>query len=77
MFVSMATQVMQWSKIADQTFIASPAQSWIDDYFDWARDCCVYNNVTNTVCQSGEKNQVIRILGMVIDTFFKKDVSKK
>ena len=43
---------MLWSKIANITFVASPAQSWIDDYFDWAKDCCTYNLTTNEVCQS-------------------------
>ena len=53
---------MQWSKIADQTFIASPAQSWIDDYFDWAKTCCKYNNATSSVCQSGGNTKVTSAL---------------
>ena len=32
-----------WSKEHNHTYIATPSQSWIDDYFDWAKDCCVYN----------------------------------
>jgi len=29
-------KVMLWSKQPDITYIASPAQSWIDDYFVWS-----------------------------------------
>lgn len=44
----------QWSKQSDLTYVASTAQSWIDDYFSWlfTLDCCFYNTVTLEACQS-------------------------
>jgi hypothetical protein len=27
------------------TYIGSPAQSWLDDYFGWAKDCCQYRQI--------------------------------
>ena len=35
-----------WSKESNHTYIATPAQSWIDDYFDWTKTCCIYNAST-------------------------------
>ena len=38
-----------WSKERNHTYIATPAQSWIDDYFDWTKVCCIYNASTINV----------------------------
>lgn len=38
---SLQSQIKQWSKFSNTTFIANPAQSWIDDFFDWSKDCCL------------------------------------
>lgn len=39
---SLSTQIYISSKIPETTFIARPASSWIDDYFDWSQleQCC-------------------------------------
>ena len=49
---SLQAQIKSWSKKSNVTYIASHAQSWIDDYFDWSRDCCVYNTTTDGFCPS-------------------------
>lgn len=45
---------MLWSLQSETTYIASPAQSWIDDYFTWLThsQCCSYDPDTLEVCQS-------------------------
>ena len=40
---SLQSQIKLWSKEPNVTFIGSPAQSWIDDYFGWGKDCCQFN----------------------------------
>ena len=50
-----------WSKDSETTYVATPAQSWIDDYFAFSvtDNCCYYNRVTKYACQSdytGEHN---------------------
>ena len=37
---SLQSQIKLWSKKPNITYIGSPAQSWIDDYFGWSKDCC-------------------------------------
>ena len=39
---SLSTQIYTNSKIPETSYIARPASSWIDDYFDWTLidDCC-------------------------------------
>ena len=37
---SLQSQIKLWSKEPNITYIGSPAQSWIDDYFGWSKDCC-------------------------------------
>ena len=37
---SLQSQIKLWSKEPHVTYIGSPAQSWIDDYFGWSKDCC-------------------------------------
>ncbi len=37
---SLQSQIKLWSKEPQTTYIGSPAQSWIDDYFGWSKDCC-------------------------------------
>lgn len=51
---SLNSQVKQWSINSEKTYVASTAQSWMDDYFSWLsnKDCCMYNQVTLEVCQS-------------------------
>ncbi len=51
---SLQSQIKQWSKQPDVTYVASPAQSWIDDYFEWltSSSCCSFNPNTLQVCQS-------------------------
>ncbi len=58
---SLQSQIRLWSRQSEVTYVASPAQSWIDDYFDWLTNpaCCSYDPQTLEVCQSnpshGEK----------------------
>ncbi len=51
---SLTATIKQWSKQSETTFIASPAMSWIDDYFAYmvADNCCAYDPNTLEVCQS-------------------------
>ncbi len=55
---SLQAQVKSWSKEPDTTYVATPAQSWIDDYFAWTltESCAYYNDVTKQVCQSNYPN---------------------
>ena len=41
---SLQSQIKLWSKKPNITYIGSPAQSWIDDYFGWSKDCCNVND---------------------------------
>ena len=45
-------QIKLWSKEPDITYIGSPAQSWIDDYFGWSKDCCRSFVENGTFCPS-------------------------
>ena len=52
---SMLNQINQASLQADYTKLSIPANSWLDDFFDWvmSTDCCrVYKNDTNMFCPS-------------------------
>lgn len=49
---SLSTQVFIASKEPMHTYIARPASSWIDDYFDWssAPGCCKYSPTNGGFC---------------------------
>ncbi|XP_013101655.2 NPC intracellular cholesterol transporter 1 isoform X3 [Stomoxys calcitrans] len=49
---SVITQIYLSSKRSNVTYIARPASSWIDDYFDWsqASSCCKYHADTGGFC---------------------------
>ncbi|XP_067620860.1 NPC intracellular cholesterol transporter 1 isoform X2 [Eurosta solidaginis] len=49
---SMLTQIYLASRRANETYIARPASSWIDDYFDWSQSssCCKYFPDTGAFC---------------------------
>ena len=51
---SLASKVKQWSSRPERTFVASPAQSWLDDYLSWMTNpqCCSFDPETLQVCQS-------------------------
>lgn len=51
---SLQATIKLWSLQSNVTYIASPAQSWIDDYFSWLTNsqCCKYDPDTLEVCQS-------------------------
>ncbi len=52
---SMLNQINQAALQSDYTKLAIPANSWLDDYFDWlmSPDCCrVYPNDTSRFCPS-------------------------
>lgn len=49
---SLVTQIYTASKISNETYIARPSSSWLDDYFDWSASsaCCKYNKKTGGFC---------------------------
>ncbi len=47
---SLQAQIKQWSSLPNITYLATPAQSWIDDYFDWIRTCCKKTKQTGKFC---------------------------
>lgn len=49
---SLSTQVYIASKSPNSTYIARPASSWIDDYFDWSAltACCKYFPTNGSFC---------------------------
>lgn len=52
---SMLNQINLASLQSNYSFISIPANSWLDDYFDWlsSGDCCrVFSNDTNRFCPS-------------------------
>ena len=44
---SLQSQIKLWSKVPSVTYIGSPAQSWLDDYFGWGKDCCQFKSESN------------------------------
>lgn len=51
---SLLNQINQASLLPNYTAIAIPANSWIDDYFDWLQsgDCCKIYPGNNSYCAS-------------------------
>lgn len=49
---SLQSQIKLWSSQPNITYIGSPAQSWIDDYFGWSKDCCRFFTATQDFCPS-------------------------
>lgn len=49
---SVLTQIFIASRRSNRTYIARPASSWIDDYFDWTNgaSCCKINEKTEEFC---------------------------
>ena len=77
---SMMNQIMLWSKQSDDTYIANPASSWLDDYLTWAKEpgCCKLKHKSKKnkeVCQvnpppsTGER-RLKRDTGVEDDSFF-------
>lgn len=63
---SLSTQVYIASKSPNTTYIARPASSWIDDYFDWSAlsSCCRYFADNSSFCPHGGKNfSILKSLG--------------
>ncbi|CAB4064774.1 NPC1 [Lepeophtheirus salmonis] len=64
---SLNSLINLWSKQPEKTYIAAPAQSWIDDYLAWTIDdsCCKYRAVDMSVCQSnGEMLMILMTMIM-------------
>ncbi|XP_014480790.1 PREDICTED: Niemann-Pick C1 protein isoform X2 [Dinoponera quadriceps] len=53
---SISTQIFIASKQPNRTYIAKPASSWMDDYFDWVSlsNCCKYFPGNNSFCPHTE-----------------------
>ncbi|XP_034097515.1 NPC intracellular cholesterol transporter 1 [Drosophila albomicans] len=49
---SVLTQIYLASRRSNLTYIARPASSWMDDYFDWSfsSSCCKYNSDNGSFC---------------------------
>ncbi|KAH8410547.1 hypothetical protein KR009_000183, partial [Drosophila setifemur] len=49
---SLLTQIYLASRHSNQTYIARPASSWLDDYFDWASStsCCKFYPSNGSFC---------------------------
>jgi Niemann-Pick C1 protein len=49
---SLSTQLYISSKLPESSYIARPASSWIDDYFDWSQieSCCKENKANESFC---------------------------
>ncbi|XP_058807080.1 NPC intracellular cholesterol transporter 1 isoform X2 [Phymastichus coffea] len=50
---SVTSQIFVASELSNRTYIAKPAASWLDDYFDWAalnKTCCKYNETDGSFC---------------------------
>ncbi|CAG7821814.1 unnamed protein product [Allacma fusca] len=50
--LSLSGQIFSASKASNQTLIAKPTSSWIDDYMDWAKNpgCCKRNKTSGGYC---------------------------
>lgn len=51
---SLAMQIYAASRSPADTYIAAPANSWLDDFFDWSvsPECCFYFQSNNSFCPS-------------------------
>ncbi|XP_049876283.1 NPC intracellular cholesterol transporter 1 isoform X1 [Pectinophora gossypiella] len=49
---SLANQLFSAYRTQNETYIAQPANSWLDDFFDWAElsECCKYFSGNNSFC---------------------------
>lgn len=54
---SMTTQIFVASRTPNTTYLARPASSWIDDYFDWSElsNCCKYFPNNGSFCPHSGK----------------------
>lgn len=55
---SLSTQIFIASKAPETSFIARPASSWLDDYFDWSASasCCKYYPTNGSFCPHSSKS---------------------
>ncbi|XP_031783378.1 NPC intracellular cholesterol transporter 1 isoform X3 [Nasonia vitripennis] len=61
---SVTTQIFAASELANRTYVAKPASSWLDDYFDWAslaKSCCRYNETDGSFCPHTSSCRVCEI----------------
>ena len=56
--LSLAGQIFSASRASNQTLIAKPTSSWLDDYLDWAKhpSCCKRNISTGEYCPNHVNN---------------------
>ncbi|KAG5683688.1 hypothetical protein PVAND_012954 [Polypedilum vanderplanki] len=56
-FDSLSTQIYLASQVPGNTYIARPASSWLDDYFDWSQlqTCCKQQDSTKEFCPHSEE----------------------
>lgn len=49
---SLVSQIFSASRASNETYIAKPVSSWLDDYADWVgnSNCCKYNKTTKGFC---------------------------
>ena len=60
---SLQAQIKLWSLQSNVTYVASPAQSWIDDYFAWLNSgqCCKYDENTLEVRSERSSFELVRL----------------
>ena len=51
MFRLIGSQIKLWSLQSNISYIATPAQSWIDDYVAWLEHCCTKDEGTGEYCE--------------------------
>lgn len=70
---SALTQIYLASRRSNLTYIARPASSWIDDYFDWAlsTSCCKINPSNGSFCpHQGKIYKLHTSIQLVLNFFF-------
>lgn len=68
---SLSTQVYVASKSSNSSYIARPASSWIDDYFDWSAltDCCKYFPNNGSFCPHNSNLTILHRFVVGFDSF--------
>ncbi len=53
---SLQAQVKLWSLQSNTTYVATPSQSWVDDYVSWLEHCCSMDEATGVFCNETMKS---------------------
>lgn len=68
---SLSTQIFIASKSPNYTYIARPASSWLDDYFDWTSSstCCRYFPNNGSFCPHESELFIISLIRFILVAF--------